>query len=395
MRKKIFHLLFILSLSHAYAQPVLKSMLKLPDTGATSSYTNTFGEDNDYTFNAPRFKPDSVGTTFVTVDSITGLMWSELDGTEMTYPSAVNFCNSYALGNYTDWRLPTAHEAFSILNHQHTNPALDPAVFQTSAAEYWWTSTHQVNDTNKQWVTNAGGGIGNHPKTETISAGGTKKFFTRCVRDMHTPTTVANHFINNNDGTISDALTGLYWQKVSYSDSLTWEDALQYADTFSLAGYSDWRLPNIKEIHSINDENIINPSINTTFFTNAVIGKYWSSTTLPNFTGKAWYLDTKFGITTYANKTNKLLLYLVRGNGILTNSIAESKAKDVLKIFPNPCSSILTVEGLMKGEAFAIYNLVGDIIISDRYAGSIDLSGFAEGMYMLQTKCQYLRFIKQ
>lgn len=395
MRKKIFQLLFIFSLSHVYAQPVLKSMLRLPDTGQTSSYTTTFGEDNDYSINTPRFKPDSLGTTFVTVDSITGLMWSELDGSEMTFQSAVNYCNSSTLGNYNDWRLPTAHEAFSILNHQHTNPALDPAVFQASAAEYWWSSTHQINDTNKVWVTNAGGGIGNHPKTETVSAGGNKKFFTRCVRDMHMPTPIANHFIDNNDGTISDALTGLYWQKVSYGDSLTWEEALQFADTFSLADYSDWRLPNIKEMRSINDESLINPSINTNFFTNALIGKYWSSTTLPNFTARAWYLDTKFGVTTYANKTNKLLLYLVRGNGASTNSITSTKPKNTIKLFPNPCHSLLTVEGIKNGETFTIYNVVGHVVLLDRYAAGIDLSGLSEGIYVIQIEHLYLPFIKQ
>lgn len=395
MRKKIFHLLFVFSLSQAYAQPVLKSMLRLPDTGQTSSYTATFGEDNDYTIHAPRFKPDSVGTTFVTVDSITGLMWSELDGSEMTYSSAVNYCNSYTLGNYTDWRLPTAHEAFSILNHQHTNPALDPTVFQTSAAEYWWSSTLQVNDTNKVWVTNAGGGIGNHPKTETISAGGTKKFFTRCVRDIHTPTPVANHFIDNNNGTISDAITSLYWQKVSYSDSLTWEDALQYADTFSLAGYSDWRLPNIKEMQSINDESLFNPSINTNFFTNAIIGKYWSSTTLPNFTAKAWYLDTKFGVTTYANKTNKLRVYLVRGNDILNNNIDEITESTQLEIYPNPCSTNLKLKGVSMGSIINIFSISGELIYTNNYSGSIDLTGFSKGLYILQVKNKSGKFSVQ
>ena len=395
MRKKIFHLLFVFSLSQAYAQPVLKSMLRLPDTGQTSSYTATFGEDNDYTIHTPRFKPDSVGTTFVTVDSITGLMWSELDGSEMTYPSAVNYCNSYALGNYTDWRLPTAHEAFSILNHQHTNPALDPAVFQASAAEYWWTSSHQVNDTNKMWVTNAGGGIGNHPKSETISAGGTKKFFTRCVRDMQAPTQIASHFIVNANGTISDELTGLMWQKISYNDSLTWEDALQYADSFSLAGYSDWRLPNIKEIHSINDESLINPSLNTNYFSNAVIGKYWSSTTLPNQTTKAWYLDTKFGITTYANKTNKLRLFLVRGNGDVLISAIEVNQNMPIELYPNPSKNSLQIKGIKMGTSVLIFNSQGQCVLKTRYDDSLDISALPEGIYYINLEgMQGIQFVK-
>ena len=40
---------------NSFSQSVTKSMLRLPDTGQTNSYTNTFGEDNDYNFNAPYF----------------------------------------------------------------------------------------------------------------------------------------------------------------------------------------------------------------------------------------------------------------------------------------------------------------------------------------------------
>ena len=32
---------------------------------------------------------------------------------------------------------------------------------------------------------------------------------------------------------------------------MNWEDALSYAENLELAGYSDWRLPNAKELQSI------------------------------------------------------------------------------------------------------------------------------------------------
>lgn len=34
---------------------------------------------------------------------------------------------------------------------------------------------------------------------------------------------------------------------------MTWEDALAYCENFELAGFSDWRLPNAKELQSIVD----------------------------------------------------------------------------------------------------------------------------------------------
>ncbi|WP_058485020.1 Lcl C-terminal domain-containing protein [Defluviitalea phaphyphila] len=34
---------------------------------------------------------------------------------------------------------------------------------------------------------------------------------------------------------------------------MTWEEALAYAENLELAGYTDWRLPNAKELQSIVD----------------------------------------------------------------------------------------------------------------------------------------------
>ena len=42
-------------------------------------------------------------------------------------------------------------------------------------------------------------------------------------------------------------------QAIDYADKLDWQDALAYADDADLGGFSDWRLPNVKELHSIVD----------------------------------------------------------------------------------------------------------------------------------------------
>ena len=302
MKKNIALVLILINAAHLFSQSITKTMLRLPDTGQTISYTSTFGEDNDYTIYSPYFTLNGNGTV---IDTVTGLMWQQVDGGEMTIENATTYCSTLTLGGFTDWRLPSAHEGFSILNHQNSNPALNTTVFTSTSAEYWWTSDRQANDNTKVWATNAGGGIGNHPKLETISAGGIKHFHVRAVRDINTPTVIVNHFTDNGNGTITDNITNLIWQKINYTDSLTWENALTYADTLSLNSYTDWRLPNIKELQSINDVSIINPSINTIYFNNIGVTKYWSSTTLPNQITKAWYLYTQFGITTYDVKTIK------------------------------------------------------------------------------------------
>ena len=75
-----------------------------------------------------------------------------------------------------------------------------------------------------------------------------------------------NAFVDNGDGTVTDAATGLMWSQVDSGDavfdlsvftnddgSLNWQEALAFAENAEYAGYDDWRLPNAKELQSILD----------------------------------------------------------------------------------------------------------------------------------------------
>ena len=352
-------LLFLLPV-HVSAQTFLRSMLKLPDTGQTSSYTSTPGEDSDYSIHPPGYMVNPDGTV---TDTITGLMWQQTDGGEMTFNRAVQYCDTLTLGGFNNWRLPTPHESFSILHMQHVNPAIDPS-FTTTQAEYWWTSALQANDTGKVWVTNAGGGIGNHPKTETISAGGNKKFHVRAVRQVQLPVTLPAHFNDQGNATITDLVTDLTWTKNISSDTLTWENALLYADTCTKGGFTDWRLPNIREIQSLNDESLVNPSISQTFFPAAGLKKIWSSTTLPNQTTKAWYLDTHFGITTYYAKIRRIYVLLVRGGDNVVTSAPENKSGKSWRVAPNPGKRSIRIVNDAPSQIFLIYKTDGSLFYS-------------------------------
>ena len=56
---------------------------------------------------------------------------------------------------------------------------------------------------------------------------------------------------DNGDGTVSDLVTGLMWQQQLYPQKYTYEEALSGADTCTIGGYDDWRLPTIKELYSL------------------------------------------------------------------------------------------------------------------------------------------------
>jgi hypothetical protein len=383
-----------------FAQNVPKTMLRLPDTGQTQSFTNTPGEDSDFDQNPPLFVVNGDGTV---TDMVTGLMWQQTDGGEMTIESAETYCQNLALGGYANWRLPTAQEAFSILNHGKQNPPLDPSVFPNSGAEYWWTGERQIGNSDKIWVTNAGGGIGNHPKGETVSAGGTKKFHVRAVRDAAPLTMIFSQFTNL-DSIILDNLTALEWQRFALADSMNWENALVFAENLTLQGKSDWRLPNIKELESLNDETQSQPSVNFNFFQGINSKKYWSSTSLPNQTTQAWFMDTRFGVVSHELKTARNQVLCVRGqSGETTQTSTISTAG--FRVYPNPFYAKIWVESytsedpenLPKRTFFQLFDGLGRLAFSGENISEIDFSGLPPGVYFLKisgTKSAVARLLK-
>jgi len=57
-------------------------------------------------------------------------------------------------------------------------------------------------------------------------------------------------YTDNHNGTITDNVTGLIWQK-DMGEKMSFDDAFLYAEEFELAGKSDWRVPTIKELYSL------------------------------------------------------------------------------------------------------------------------------------------------
>jgi hypothetical protein len=69
-------------------------------------------------------------------------------------------------------------------------------------------------------------------------------------------------YTDHGDGTVGDNVTGLMWQKspdtdndgdIDAADKLTDAAAASYCQTLTLAGYDDWRLPDIKQLYSLID----------------------------------------------------------------------------------------------------------------------------------------------
>ena len=114
--------------------------------------------------------------------------------------------------------------------------------------------------------------------------------------------------------TFVDSSTGLIWQDNRDAKTIgkTWKDAREYCQNLSLAGYSDWRLPTIKELQSIVDISKYDPAIKNGF-KNIASDDYWSSSEYAGDTSVAWFVYFYFGSTGWYNKSGKYFVRCVRG----------------------------------------------------------------------------------
>jgi hypothetical protein len=128
-------------------------------------------------------------------------------------------------------------------------------------------------------------------------------------------------FIDNQDGTVTDSLTGLIWLKnTNCFGMMDWEGAVQAArnlkngdcgpdPTLILSDGSsagDWRLPTMSELCTLIDFSRRAPALpNGHMFSAVPSGYHWSATTLVHHSGLAWIVYFESGTTCYESVTNQ------------------------------------------------------------------------------------------
>ncbi len=152
-------------------------------------------------------------------------------------------------------------------------------------------------------------------------------------------------YTNNHNGTITDNITGLIWQK-EVLPKMSYNQAVKYANSAQIGGSSDWRIPTIKELYSLmnfsgqtgksnpSNKNVpsdAKPYLDTRFFDfeypserRYIDAQYWSSTDYVSTTMRG--TKTFFGVNFADGRikgypkykahggTAKFYLRLVRGN---------------------------------------------------------------------------------
>ena len=315
---------------------------------------------------------DVATNTDVVLDNLTGLMWFRdgncfnwgTNGSTLSFIVSIinNTFNAPNSGGspcgYHDWRLPNINEMASLLN-----PGQDPAWLNSQGfvniRNRYWTSTTWVDSPSEGWYVSLDGLTYRTGKT----AGSVRPFF-MLVRDtaiepvcqlMRTGQTICYsdsgtviactgtgqdgefqkgvaapdpRFANPDGSTpasqdvVLDRLTHLMWTRNANLLGGTWQDALDCVAGMNTGsgygGYTDWRLPNLFELRSLQNYSRSTPALPLDHpFENLVLNIiHWTSDTFHGYPTEAWTvalnggLGGAFGLN---SKTDTRWVWVVRG----------------------------------------------------------------------------------
>ena len=98
-------------------------------------------------------------------------------------------------------------------------------------------------------------------------------------------------------GMVKDLRTGLMWEDSYHSKEtkITHPRAVAYCRDLALGGYTDWRLPTIRELLTIVDYTKEEPAILDAFDNVDDEGFYWTSTIVAGEDDEYWGVNFKHG----------------------------------------------------------------------------------------------------
>jgi len=318
-------------------------LVDLPRSGQSVSYVN--GDDasaaRGVVWPATRFIDNNDGTIS---DALTGLIWLKDAGciTAQNWNSTLAAANQLANGacGLTDsstagqWRMPNIGELETLVDVSQSNPAVSANHPFINLANTYWSSTTYRGNTSEAWVIRFSDGVyindgSSNVKTATHALWAVKSGSTNGAvalpmtgqfivyadgddADLHQGVRMPYpRFIDNNNGTLTDAVTGLTWLKRANCIHADWAGAIAAVNALAngQCGLSDgssagqWRMPNRNEMLSLVDRAETNQALkfNTVFMkTNGSVDQaaifdtfnefefYWTSTTNNNDITQAW-----------------------------------------------------------------------------------------------------------
>jgi hypothetical protein len=334
LMKKLFSALLVIGLlipsafcaditTYSFGNP-----MPLPKTGQTTSYQS--GDDGAYqkgSASNPEFVDNGDGTIS---DKITGLMWVKTP--QKILPGASVTATNQTLVAHSDWVTGHAYiigdlvrdfggvtsTACNISAATAANPCVitvdslngvesgESVVINSIVGDMGTT----VLNGNRYYVTVSGLTMtlytnnmlstGANTTGKTYTSGGTAtqaKYYVCAIN--HTSGTLATDV---SDGKMVETIWTASASSLTTARRMTWSLALVEVEALVYAGYSDWYLPNAKQLQTIVNYQNSSPAINATFFPNTQSDWYWSGSTYKPGTSLAWYVSFYDGPVSSTNK---------------------------------------------------------------------------------------------
>jgi len=243
------------------------------------------------------------------LDRLTQHIWTKnanLPGFPLTWEEGhayVDAMNAAAALGRSDWKLPSRAALFGLVSHVNVNPALPEGhPFVDVFSGYYWTRTPVVRFSSQAWYVHLGGARvfkgmkhGSYmvwPVAENLPEG---------------PGETAR-FVGQGS-TVRDQSTGLEWMRQAGEiGPLDWESAFQAVDSMNgkgACGFTDWRLPNVRELESLVCLEGHTPALSPNHPFRGVEASYWSATTSSYEGTYAWVLHMDDGAIGVGFKKNK------------------------------------------------------------------------------------------
>jgi RNA polymerase sigma factor (sigma-70 family) len=238
-------------------------------------------------------------------DNVTCLIWqrSPAPGT-YTFTQAKAYCASLTLARGS-WQLPTRIQLMSIVDPAHSGPAIDTTAFPDTPAQYFWTSSpwFVTSAPLHAWLFNFYEGMESNAGLET----GT--YQVRCVQSA-AGTGEPGYQIA--DGQVTDPATGLTWQQAPSATTMPASAAPSYCAGLDL-GARSWRLPSIKELATLVDEDRVSPAIDVSAFPGVAPDVwFWSSTVSAPAPPEQWALNFNDGFSYFRSTSDTSYVRCVR-----------------------------------------------------------------------------------
>lgn len=200
------------------------------------------------------------------VDPSSRLMWAAKDnGKDVNWHQATSYCQKLRVGGYSDWTLATIEQLEGLIDikayapeqvgaktilHFNMDVKVHGGLLVTG---HVWSSSQDVDDRGKlvgiAWYFDF---VNVRRSDDDGDVGLRDKYNKRalCVRDT-APASKAE----TGDGTVVatyvDAATGLTWSTKDNGKDVNVADAVQYCRALRADARSDWRLPTIEELESL------------------------------------------------------------------------------------------------------------------------------------------------